>query len=76
MRLIDATTLELCEFAYPPFPPYAILSHTWGREEVIFQDMSSAQRQDKLGFRKIRETCRLAKQWKQPLQYVWVDTCE
>ncbi|KAF7533283.1 hypothetical protein G7054_g7211 [Neopestalotiopsis clavispora] len=35
MRLINSHSLELEEFV--DAPPYAILSHTWGEEEVTFQ---------------------------------------
>ncbi|KAI1272262.1 HET-domain-containing protein [Xylaria sp. FL0933] len=37
MRLIDVKTLQLKEF-FHNIPKYAILSHTWGSEEVTFQD--------------------------------------
>ncbi|KAK3112000.1 hypothetical protein LTR53_012182 [Teratosphaeriaceae sp. CCFEE 6253] len=36
MRLLDTTTLELVEYALPP--PYAILSHCWGADEVTHKD--------------------------------------
>ncbi|KAF4931234.1 Vegetative incompatibility protein HET-E-1 [Colletotrichum viniferum] len=39
MRLINVNTLELEEFFDENIPEYAILSHTWGREEVSFQDL-------------------------------------
>lgn len=38
MRLINVETYELKEFFSEKTPPYAILSHTWGTEEVTFQD--------------------------------------
>ncbi|KAK3389251.1 hypothetical protein B0H63DRAFT_96212 [Podospora didyma] len=38
MRLLNAKTFVLAEFAVKP-PPYAILSHTWGDKEVIFSDI-------------------------------------
>ncbi|KAH8201674.1 hypothetical protein TruAng_004195 [Truncatella angustata] len=56
-------------------PPYAILSHTWGKdeEEVTFQDISHGQGTDKLGYRKI-EFC-----GKQAVAdgytHFWVDSC-
>ena len=58
-------------------PAYAILSHTWGKEEVIFQDMEvNADRNktiSKAGWKKI-EFC--AKQAAADgLQYFWIDTC-
>ena len=45
MQLIDAARLELCSFMdESQLPPYAILSHTWGADEVIldqFEDVHS-----------------------------------
>ena len=37
MRLINTRTRQLEEFGENP-PPYSILSHTWGTEEVSFQE--------------------------------------
>ncbi|KAH8848054.1 hypothetical protein MCOR27_000307 [Pyricularia oryzae] len=39
MRLIDTNTIEVIEFTDDKIPQYAILSHTWGAEEVSYQDM-------------------------------------
>ncbi|KAF3811171.1 Vegetative incompatibility protein HET-E-1 [Colletotrichum gloeosporioides] len=39
MRLINVETLELEEFFDEDTPEFAILSHTWGKEEVSFQDL-------------------------------------
>ncbi|KAI6380301.1 hypothetical protein MCOR25_001729 [Pyricularia grisea] len=39
MRLIDTNTVEVVEFYDDEIPQYAILSHTWGTEEVSYQDM-------------------------------------
>lgn len=56
----------------PKRDSYAILSHTWGLEEVPFQkDLTSAKWMQ--GFAKIERTCQLAKE--RNLQYAWVDTC-
>ncbi|KAK4183720.1 heterokaryon incompatibility protein-domain-containing protein, partial [Podospora australis] len=55
-------------------PDYAILSHTWGSDEVTFQDFSDIpKRTTQEGFQKIQKTCRQAV--KDGLQYAWVDTC-
>ena len=35
-------------------PPYAILSHTWGPEEVLFKDMTGGTGKNKAGYAKIR----------------------
>lgn len=54
-------------------PPYAALSHQWGKEEVTFQDMHSKRAKGKEGYSKIHQTCRQAAE--DGLRYVWVDTC-
>ncbi|KAF2259110.1 HET-domain-containing protein [Lojkania enalia] len=58
-------------------PAYATLSHTWEKEEVLFQDMEAgadrSRTMNRAGWRKI-EFC--AKQAAADgLQYFWVDTC-
>src|SRR3569833_619361 len=44
MRLINVKTYIIEEFFGDRIPKYAILSHTWGDEEVTFQDMQNIQR--------------------------------
>ncbi|KAI0474737.1 heterokaryon incompatibility protein-domain-containing protein [Xylaria cf. heliscus] len=74
MRLLNVQTLVLEEFNYPPYPSYAILSHTWGNEEISFQDTHDLRRASiKEGFAKLKLTCRMT--IAQKLQYVWIDTC-
>jgi hypothetical protein len=75
MRLINIVTLKLEEFFDEEIPKYAILSHTWGEEEVTFQDITSAPShyQSKAGYLKILGTCSQAKI--HGLSYAWVDTC-
>lgn len=56
------------------YPSYAILSHTWERDEVSYrdmQDLSVAQR--KRGFKKIEMCCRQAAV--DGYKWAWVDTC-
>ncbi|KKP04276.1 heterokaryon incompatibility protein [Trichoderma harzianum] len=73
MRLINTRTLKLHQFHGKP-PPYAILSHTWGHEEVSFQDFQSPELREKLaGFSKISATRKKA--YSHGLDYAWVDTC-
>jgi hypothetical protein len=60
-------------------PPYAILSHTWGEQEVVFDDLKDLDNavdvdaQRKEGYRKIRFCAQQAK--RDGLGYFWVDTC-
>ncbi|KAI1116342.1 ankyrin repeat-containing domain protein [Nemania sp. NC0429] len=67
MRLLNTTEsdsggFEIEEFSGHDVQPYAILSHTWGEEEVSFQDMRSADdAAGKKGYEKIRNCCALAR---------------
>ena len=58
-------------------PAYAILSHTWGKEEVTFQDMEDSADMSKTvsraGWKKIQFCAKQAAA--DGLQYFWIDTC-
>lgn len=60
-------------------PPYAILSHTWGDEEVIFEDVDRAsgrftgQGRGKAGYGKIEFCSEQAA--KDGFSYFWIDSC-
>ncbi|THV00576.1 HET-domain-containing protein [Dendrothele bispora CBS 962.96] len=76
MRLLNASTLCLSEFPGNDVPPYAILSHTWSKEEITFQDIQdphSSVTRSRAGFRKLQGCCDLARQ--HGFEYVWIDTC-
>lgn len=54
MRLLNVETLSLEEFWDRAAPPYAILSHTWDKQEVSFQAISDLGTASQLaGFAKI-----------------------
>ena len=75
MWLINTETLALESFLPEQAPPYAILSHTWGKGEVSlaeFQRLNQATRA-KFGFLKIKKMCKLSRA--RGLDYAWVDTC-
>ncbi|THV00350.1 HET-domain-containing protein [Dendrothele bispora CBS 962.96] len=82
MRLINTTTLQVAEFLGIDVPPYAILSHTWGTEEVTFHEMilrteelavEATRIEQKSGFVKIQKSCQIAK--RDGFEYIWNDTC-
>lgn len=54
-------------------PSYAILSHTWGEEEISFQDVEVGIARNKAGWRKLEFCVKQAEA--DGLQYVWIDTC-
>ncbi|KAI0158012.1 heterokaryon incompatibility protein-domain-containing protein [Hypoxylon sp. FL1284] len=75
MRLIDVNTLEFKEYFGTKKPPYAILSHTWGGEEVTFQEWEQRTEDTvrrKQGYAKIVGACRRARA--DGLSYLWCDT--
>ncbi|CAJ2507792.1 Uu.00g089780.m01.CDS01 [Anthostomella pinea] len=76
MRLLNVESRQLEEYSESSFPPanYAILSHTWGEDEVTYQDLQTPEKgKSKAGYAKIEGACRQAARdgWR----YVWVDTC-
>jgi hypothetical protein len=78
-RLINTTTLKLELFTGQNIPKYAILSHTWGDEEILCGEMMSINGQSshvatrKSGYLKIRGMCEKARS--RGFEYAWVDTC-
>ncbi|KAK6614281.1 NB-ARC and TPR domain protein [Botrytis cinerea] len=58
-------------------PAYAILSHTWGEEEIVYQDLKKSKNKNnivnKAGWRKIQFCAKQAAA--DGLEYFWVDTC-
>jgi hypothetical protein len=75
MRLINVQSLELETFIGKRIPSYAIISHTWGREEVSYAEylLGEARCLGKKGYDKILAACRWASS--EGFEYVWIDTC-
>lgn len=76
MRLLERDNtgeFRLTKHAIPDIPPYAILSHTWGDEEVLFKDLEDNTAENKGGYAKIRFCGDQAE--RDGLKYFWVDTC-
>jgi Heterokaryon incompatibility protein (HET) len=73
MRLLNTESMRLEEFHGSNIPPYAILSHTWGKEEVSFQDLVGGDAT------KLRECKKIIGCRNQAVsdgyRYIWVDTC-
>lgn len=74
MRLLNTTSYALEDFPREA-PPYAILSHTWGTEEVTFQHMRDglAAACTLKGFAKVEGFCQQASL--AGYDWVWIDTC-
>lgn len=74
--MVNTSTLQLEFFEGLNVPPYAILSHTWEKEELTFQQMNSPDLATKSrhGYTKIQGFCQIVKS-SYNLDYGWVDTC-
>ncbi|KAI2637443.1 heterokaryon incompatibility protein-domain-containing protein [Xylaria nigripes] len=73
MRLIRIPSMVLHEYHGDDIPPYAILSHTWGQQEVSFTDFQDGKGPSMEGYQKIANCCRQAAS--DGLDAVWIDTC-
>ena len=77
MRLLHrdnaSGAIRLTDDLVKDIPRYAILSHRWGRDEVVLQDVGDGSGPSKHGYRKIRFCGEQA--WRDGLSYFWVDTC-
>jgi len=73
MRLLNTTKFKLEEFEGNNIPLYAILSHTWGENEITFQDFRGSDIEKEGEYKKIRNTCSIAAD--HGFHYVWIDTC-
>ncbi|KAH8883747.1 hypothetical protein GQ53DRAFT_597191, partial [Thozetella sp. PMI_491] len=76
MRLLERSSAGDITFTkdfISDVPAYAVLSHTWGDEEVTFKDMTDGTAKDKQGYAKIRFCAEQA--WRDGLPFCWVDTC-
>lgn len=73
MRLLNAKTLQLKDFVGDEnIPKYAILSHTWGKDEISLQAWNDTDKETKGGFTKIKYCCDQA--IRDNLEWAWVDT--
>jgi len=64
MRLLDSDSLCLSEFFGDMIRKYVVLSHTWGDDEITFQDIQDLSKaREKKGFQKLDMRRDIA-QWK------------
>lgn len=74
MRLLNTSTFQLEEFHGSGTPEYIILSHTWGTEEVTFQEIQEVPLPShKRGHLKISKCC--AQAVRDGYEWAWIDTC-
>jgi len=77
MRLLNTASLEFEEFfgeVGNGIPHYAILSHTWGPDEVSYRDyVDGVGPSRRLGWAKVQDATKLANE--EGFQHLWIDTC-
>ncbi|KAI0151758.1 heterokaryon incompatibility protein-domain-containing protein [Xylariaceae sp. FL1272] len=73
MRLLNTATFKLETFLGEGIPKYAILSHTWGDDEVLFQDLQRKGWKGKEGANKVTRSARIAR--RHGYKYIWIDNC-
>ncbi|KAI9713593.1 MAG: hypothetical protein M1820_000975 [Bogoriella megaspora] len=73
MRLLETSSLTFHEFLGSDIPPYAILSHTWGDSEVLYEHLKNGTASTRAAYSKVSSCCKLAA--KQGYRYIWIDTC-
>jgi hypothetical protein len=78
MWLLNTDTLELQLFhSAEDAPPYAILSHTWGSDEVLFEDARHGKdRLKACGKKELDKVLTSASEARRNgYDYIWIDTC-
>ncbi|KAL2669773.1 hypothetical protein Neosp_015218 [[Neocosmospora] mangrovei] len=88
MRLINVKTGQLEQFFGSSIPRYMILSHTWGSDEISFQDAEQIAKQGRgflsrkarrlkklVGYFKIVDFCAKIVERCSDIEYAWIDTC-
>jgi hypothetical protein len=72
MWLLNTTTRQLRNFLND-IPDHMILSHTWGEDEVAFEELEQPRTSQKVGYDKILGCCQLA--LNDGFEWVWIDAC-
>ena len=78
MRLLHTTQLTFKEFFDDNIPPYCILSHRWGGDEVSYNDFLAGRNTNSKGYAKILAACEYTFRvngMQNPYDWIWIDTC-
>ncbi|THU84277.1 HET-domain-containing protein, partial [Dendrothele bispora CBS 962.96] len=75
MRLLNTENFKVEEFLTDSnIPPFAILSHRWGDNKLLFKDIQNLKTaKKKPGWPKVRDACKYVKKYR--FKYIWIDTC-
>jgi len=74
MRLLHTRDRRLQDFFdSPTIPQYAILSHTWGDDEVLLEHIRSGKAAKRKAYTKLVGAC--AQALRDGYEWIWIDTC-
>lgn len=73
MRLLRTDTIDLLPLDESRPSKYAILSHTWGKDEVLFEDILNGHPENKPAYDKVKSACRRAAA--DGYSCIWIDNC-
>jgi len=73
MRLLNTRTIQYLHEDEPKPSKYAILSHTWGKGEVLAADIMAGNAQNNSGYGKVESACKRAAA--DGYEYIWIDNC-
>ncbi|TVY55124.1 Vegetative incompatibility protein HET-E-1 [Lachnellula cervina] len=73
MRLLKTDTIDLLLGHEEQPLKYAIFSHTWGKDEVIFSDLVNGNPESKPAYSKVKFACRQAAA--DDYSCIWIDNC-
>ncbi|KAI5357209.1 Putative heterokaryon incompatibility [Septoria linicola] len=72
-KAFPSKPLRLIEAFGSNLPEFAILSHTWDRDEVSYSDVQHGTSHDRHAYDKVRGATSQAR--KDGHRYLWIDTC-
>ncbi|KAI0140460.1 heterokaryon incompatibility protein-domain-containing protein [Xylariaceae sp. FL1272] len=73
MHLLKTDTIKLIPQNLTKPYTYAIFSHTWGDDEVVFEDFEKGHPEMKPSYKKVQSACREA--LRNGYDYIWIDNC-
>lgn len=79
MRLLDTSTQTLTEKSPVNLRregfPYAILSHVWGQDEVVYRDIVDGTQDQKAAKSRLKLSKACEQALRDGYRYIWIDTC-
>lgn len=81
MRLINIRELRFKEFRDDKVPPYGIVSHRWGNDEVTYHAFEVRKQNDRPGSRRVQGYGKVlgcsefVVRYRPDIEWMWIDSC-